>query len=251
MVLSAGVVLLALAALGLVVSVWPVRRRLLLAAATLATAVLALGATGPAWGLYLFLYDHAPGWNALRTPGRLVVWVTLGVALLAAGAVARIALAVRSAVRQRRPRVATACVALVAAVPALLVAYEGLGNVPQWPIAPPPVDGRTVAAPVLYLPSDPIGDYTAMLWSTQGWPVIANGSSGFDPPYQAELREQVKGFPDAAAVAALRSRGVRTVVLSRTRAAGTPWEGAADRDVAGLGVTRHDLGDAVVFDLPS
>ena len=89
-----------------------------------------------------------------------------------------------------------------------------------------------------------------MLWSTQGWPVIANGSSGFDPPYQAELREQVKGFPDAAAVAALRGRGVRRWSSCRSRAAGTPWEGAADRDVTGLGVTRRDLGDAVVFDLP-
>ena len=250
MVLSPGVLLMLLAALGLVVSVWPLRRRLLLAAATVGTAVLALAATGPAWGLYLVLYDHAPGWNALRTPGRLVVWVTLGVALLAAGAVARVAQAVRSALQPRGRRAGLAGAALAAAVPALLVAYEGLGDVPQWPIAPGPVDTRTVATPVLYLPSDPIGDYTAMFWSTQGWPVIANGSSGFDPPYQAELRDQVKGFPDAAAVAALRGRGVRTVVLSRTRAAGTPWEGAADRNVSGLGVTRHDLGDAVVFDLP-
>ncbi len=106
-----------------------------------------------------------------------------------------------------------------------------------------------LTAPVLYLPSDPIGDYTVMLWSTQGWPVIANGSSGFDPPYQAELRRQVATFPDAASVAALQARGVRSVVLVPSRAAGTPWAGAADRPVTGLPLVRRDTADAVVYEL--
>ncbi len=101
MVLSPGLVLLALAVLGLVVSVWPLRRRLVLAAAVAGTTLLALGATGPAWGVYGFLFDHAPGWNALRTPGRLVVWVTLGLALLAAGGVARVGELLRAALAAR------------------------------------------------------------------------------------------------------------------------------------------------------
>jgi hypothetical protein len=235
-----------------------------LAAAVTGTTLLALGATGPAWGVYGFLFDHAPGWNALRTPGRLVVWVTLGLALLAAGGVARVGELLRAALAARAGanvaddlsgppdagrRVARAAPWLVAALPLALVVYEGLGDVPQWPIAPPPVEARTLTAPVLYLPSDPIGDYTVMLWSTQGWPVIANGSSGFDPPYQAELRQQVATFPDAASVAALQERGVRSVVLVPSRAAGTPWAGAADRPVTGLPLVRRDTGDAVVYEL--
>jgi len=258
MVLSPGLVLLTLAVLGLVVSVWPLRRRLVLGAAVAGTTLLALGATGPAWGVYGFLFDHAPGWNALRTPGRLVVWVTLGLALLAAGAVARLGEVLRAAVSARSGadlpggpgagrRVARAAPWLVAALPLALVVYEGLGDVPQWPIAPPPVEARVLTAPVLYLPSDPIGDYTVMLWSTRGWPVIANGSSGFDPPYPAELRQQAATFPDAASVAALRARGIRSVVLVPSRAAGTPWAEAADRPVAGLPLVRRDTEDAVVY----
>jgi len=102
---------------------------------------------------------------------------------------------------------------------------------------------------VMFLPTDLVGDYHLMLWSTDGWPTLANGSSGFDPPWQAQLRKAVKTFPDAGSVAALRARGVRTVVLFRSRAAGSAWEGAADKPVTGLGIERLDLGDAVVYRL--
>ena len=88
----------------------------------------------------------------------------------------------------------------------------------------------------MFLPTDLVGDYHLMLWSTDGWPTLANGSSGFDPPWQAQLRKAVKTFPDAGSVAALRARGVRTVVLVRSRAAGSEWEGAADKPVTGLGI---------------
>jgi hypothetical protein len=70
-----------------------------------------------------------------------------------------------------------------------------------------------------------------------------------DPPSQVALREVAKTFPDAASVAAFRSRGIRTVMITRSRTIGTPWEGAADRPVAGLGISRRDLGDGVVYDL--
>jgi hypothetical protein len=88
-----------------------------------------------------------------------------------------------------------------------------------------------------------------MLWSTEGWPVLANGSSGFDPASQTRLRTAAATFPDAASVAALRASGVASVVLVRSRSTGSAWEGAADRAVAGLGIRRADLGDGVVYDL--
>lgn len=89
MVLLPGFVLIALAGLGLAVSVWTVRRRLVLAGCIAVCAVLALGVTAPGGGrfTYLPLFRVLPGWDALRTPGRLVIWVTLGLCLLAAGAV--------------------------------------------------------------------------------------------------------------------------------------------------------------------
>jgi hypothetical protein len=88
-----------------------------------------------------------------------------------------------------------------------------------------------------------------MLWSAEGFPQIANGSASYTPPQLEELRSATAGFPDAASVDYLRTRGFRSVVVHRAALPGTPWDGAADRAVDGLGITRQDAGDVVVFDL--
>jgi hypothetical protein len=255
MILSPGIVLLVLALTGVVFSAWSWRRRLGLVAATAVLTVLAMGTAFPLghgeW-TYLPLFRHVPGWSALRTPGRLMIWVTLGLCLLAAGAVARFCIELRPlrpTLREPRAAAATLAAVTLAVVPAGAVVGEGLNKVPHWPVATSPVTLRSLRQPILLLPSDVVGDYHLMLWQTEGWPVLANGSSGFDPPAQATLRAEAKTFPDAASVATLRSRGILTVVIVRARAAGGPWAGAAERPVTGLGIARTDLGDAVVYDL--
>jgi hypothetical protein len=260
MVLSPGILLVVLAAVGLVFSVWPWRRRLALGAATAVVALLALGTAavdGGRW-TYLPLFRHLPGWDVLRTPGRLIIWVTLGLSLLAAGAVGRFHAelhgpAARSARRAppgaRGPLAAMTVAAVLALTPTVAVLAEGAGLTHHWRVSPPPVKPASLPAPILLLPSDEIGDYHMMLWSTEGWPVIANGSSGFQPTEQVAIRREALGFPDAASVAALRRRGILTVVVVRTRAFGTAWSRAAVQPVTGLGIRRTDLGDAVIFDL--
>ena len=235
---------------------WPLRRRLALAVATALAVALTLGTQfwgGGSW-TYLLLYRHLPGWDALRTPGRLVIWVTFGLALLAAGFVAR---AVEVLIeRARRPaadgarRVAAVAGLAALLVPIGLVAADDWGGPRHWPVATAPVSVSALPAPIMFLPTDQIGDYHLMLWTTDGFPTLANGNSGFNPPQQEQLRQATRTFPDAASVAALRAKGIRTVVVVRSRAAGTPWEGAADKPVAGLGIHRQDLGDAVVYTLP-
>jgi hypothetical protein len=255
MIVSPGLVLAALAVLGLFVSAWPLRRRLALAAATALATALTLGTQfwgGGSW-TYLVLYRYLPGWDALRTPGRLVIWVTFGLALLAAGFVAR--LADPLTVRIRRPsadgahRLAVGVGLAALLVPIGLVAADDWGGPRHWPVARAPVRVSSLPAPILFLPSDQIGDYHLMLWSTDGFPTLANGNSGFNPPEQEQLRKATRTFPDAASVAALRAKGIRTVVVVRSRAAGTAWADAADKPVAGLGIRRRDLGDAVVYSL--
>ena len=78
MTLLPGVVLLALAAGGLFFSVWRLRHRLMLLAGVLVTH----GARGGHQVLdgnlgYVTLVEHLPGWNGVRTPGRLMLWTTL------------------------------------------------------------------------------------------------------------------------------------------------------------------------------
>lgn len=256
MAMSPGLILVGLALLGTVVSIWPWRRRLGLIVVSGVLAVLAMGTAFPLghgrW-TYLLLFRHLPGWSALRTPGRLMIWVTLCLALLAAGAVVAVYRAMHAFWAERGPQTvrragAVAAVVLVAAFPAAIV-MEGRNTIPHWQVPTAPLALQVLRQPLLVLPATQIGDYQVMLWDTDGWPVLANGYSSFDPPVQAALRTEAAGFPDASSVAALRARGIRSVLLVPSRAAGTVWAQAAERPVTGLRITRSVLGDAVVYEL--
>jgi hypothetical protein len=269
-VLLPGLVLIVFAVIGVSVSAWSRWRRLGLLAATLLSVVYALGPHAPANGAwtYLFLVRHFPGWDAMRTPGRLVIWTTLGLGLLAAGAVTELYDTLRAAgsggtvraagsggtvraaglggtSRTVAPPVALA----LALLPALLVTIEGTGA-QDFPAVPrPPVALSTVAAPIMVLPTDQLSDGAAMYWSTDGFPRITNGGSSFEPPIVDELRQAAESFPDAPSVEALRQAGIRTVVLDTVRAVGTSWEGAADAPLDGLPVTKREVPGGVVFTL--
>ena len=143
MIVSPGHVLAVLAVLGLVVSVWPLRRRLLLGLATAVATVLTLGTQAPGGGAwsYLLLYRYLPGWDALRTPGRLVLWVTMGLALLAAGFVGPPRRTAAAACRRPRgrARISGRARSLPASSswpsPTLLVGADDWGGPLHWPVA--------------------------------------------------------------------------------------------------------------------
>jgi hypothetical protein len=131
-------------------------------------------------------------------------------------------------------------------LPALVLA-EGWNTLAHPAPARPPAAWRSVAGPVLVLPSGPIADDTAMLWSADGFPDLVNGSSGFTPRELTRLRRRTANFPDPASVSSLRRRGVRTVVVRLDALAGTPWAGLPHRPTAGLGVSERRSGDVLVF----
>lgn len=236
--LLCGYVLIGLAAVGLFRSVWPARARALLGVGVLVSALLALGTEGP---LYRVLYDLAPGFDGIRTPGRLVLWTSLLLAVLAAGAVT--ALQERLA-GERRPVAVLLLAPLTAAV--LVEGLPLLGH-PVVPPAPPAL--ASAPAPLMVLPTDVLVDNRIQLWGTDTFPAMVNGGSGQFPPRQAELREAMRTFPDAAAVEALRRIGVRSVVVLREEVAGTDYAGALTGPTAGLGITRREVGRDVVYDL--
>jgi hypothetical protein len=263
MALSPGIVLLVLAVAGIVFSVWSWRGRLGLVVAIAVLTVLAMGTAFPGGGRYTYLplYHHLPGWSQLRTPGRLMIWVTLGLCLLAAGAVAHLYQQLRLVLnRPRIPiRLAVTAAAVLAVVPSAVVIVEGFNTTEHVDVPAPPVALKSLPSPALVLPADTadsFADYLTMLWGTDGWPVLANGSAGWDPKDQNTLREQAKTFPDQVSIEALRARGIRTVIIVPSRAVndeylpdGAAWLNAARRPVDGLGITRTDLGEAVIYDL--
>jgi len=234
-----GVVVVLLAVAGLRWSRAPVALRLWLLAGVVVTVLLSLGVS--LWGglLYDPLLSYAPGWDGMRTPGRLAFLWTLGLAVLAGfGA--------------QRGVDALGGRALPAALGLLLTAtvlYEGAPRLPLVAVPTAPAALSGVEGPLLHLPAGAGPDTTYMLWSTDGFPRIVNGDGAFRAPEVDRLQLASEAFPDAASVQVLRAAGVRTVVVHRATVDGTPWEGAADPPVDGLDVTRRDAGDVVLFDL--
>ncbi|SCG50230.1 hypothetical protein [Micromonospora inositola] len=250
MTLLPGFVLYALAAGGLFFSVWRLRHRLLLLAGVLVTMALAMG-TRFFHGTFTYvpLFEHLPGWNGLRTPGRMMLWTTLLLGLLAAGAVTAFCARVRELAAERVPPWPGPWLRLATLLPLLLVLVEGLNTTPHPVVPVQPAALRTVDGPMLVLPSSQNLDQPVMLWSTSRFQDMVNGGSGFTPDSQARVRELTLGFPDQSSVDYLRSLGVRNVVILRDQLAGTPWERIVDNPVDGLGITREEVGDAVVYRL--
>jgi hypothetical protein len=251
MTLLPGFVLYALALAGLFFSIWSVRQRLLLLAGVLVSGILAMG-TRFFGGTYTYapLFEHLPGWDGLRTPGRLMIWTTLLLGILAAGSVSAFARRAREiSAAERVPPRPGPWLRLATLLPLALVLAEGLNTTPH-PIVPSqPAAMRTEPGPILVLPSDQNTDQNAMLWSTTRFQDLVNGGSGFTPASLAEIREVAATFPDAASVQFLRERGVRTVVLLRDRVDGTPWQTVVDLPVDEFGIEREDVGETVVFRL--
>jgi hypothetical protein len=242
-----GVVVVVLALAGLGYSAWSGRQRGWLSLGVLATAVLCMG-TNVLGGTFTYLPLLAlPGWDALRTPGRLILWTTLLLGLLAAGFLSYVQ--ERLVARPPVPGGDLSWRAVALLLPALLVGVEGANTLDHPAPAPPPAAMRTATAPILVLPSDGWWDLRTMWWSTDGFPRMANGASGFTPPSTGAIRTAAERFPDAGSVAYLRQAGIRTVILVPDSAYGTPWEHAAEKPVDGLGITRTVSGNAVVYGL--
>jgi hypothetical protein len=250
-----GFILYGLAAAGLLFSVWSVRTRLWLLAGVVVSIILAMG-TQFFDGTYTYvqLYNHLPFFSSSRTPGRLVIWTTLFLAILAAGAVGALVRRSYELAAERAPGRPTALMRLATLLPVLLVLAEGTnwGRLDHPVVPAQPAAMRTVEGPLLVLPSDQLQDENVMIWSTSKFQKMVNGGSGFQPNDQANTRQVVHSFPDEASVTYLRQLGVRTVVVLKAQAAGSAdYARSADLSapIAGLGIERQDDGDTIVYTL--
>jgi hypothetical protein len=151
--------------------------------------------------------------------------------------------------RNMRPAARSAVRAVVAAVLVGAILVEGSGSLALARVSPPPDTGLAVDQPHFHLPSDVSMDSLYMYWSTESFPPVANGYSGFVPRSLAQLRALMNAFPDQQSVAALRSIGVHTVVLHPDLASGTPWQDVASRSIQGLPITRREVDGVVVYDI--
>lgn len=254
--LLVGFTLLALAVAGLVWSSWTRRQRCFLALGVAASVVLAMGTNaldGGSWG-YGLLFEYLPGFDGLRTPGRLVLYTTLLLAILAAGTLTsladrldRHAEAARVDPRWRLQVPAPLRAALF--LPLALVLAEGYSaaDVPEAP--EPPAAFSQLEGPMMVLPSQDPYDTRVQYWTTEEFPNVVNGVAAFTPQSQAELREVSETFPSDKAVTQLREHGIQTVAVIPDELAGTPWEHLLDAPLSDPTVTVVDHGDMVVYEL--
>jgi hypothetical protein len=232
---------------GLFGSVLSRKLRIGLAAGAVVCALLSLGVRDvDGWHRYLtpyrFLFDFAPGWDGVRTPGRINTLTSLGLALLAGAGVCVVA---RLLEGKRGPRFGHAAAGALVGV----ILLEGLGPLAHPRVPTPPASVRLEAAPQLHLPAAFRDDLRYSYYTTAGFPPTVNGAGGFDPDGYGALRREIAGFPDSRSVAALRALGVRTVLFHPGPAVGTTWEHVASKSVAGLGIERERVGDVIVYRL--
>jgi hypothetical protein len=250
-----------LAAIGLASSIYTRRLRIGLACGVGVCAIFALGLgiTGAGYP-YRLLYDFAPGWNGVRVPGRVFTLGTLFIALLAAAGGWRIAELARAWGNGFGARGAAGLTAAVGALLMVGVVGEGAGHM-EHPVVPQPARAEIgLPGPLLDLPTDGAADRLWQYFSTNGFYKIPLGNSTFDIPATDDLRGGMSGFPDRASIAKLRYYGVKTVVLHLTMptlpgiklpAIPEPpdTQAAAARPVAGLGVTRRQVGSLVIYEI--
>jgi hypothetical protein len=247
-----GVVTLALAGAGLVLRpvIYPRGVRIGLALAVVLSVVLSLGYGFPGSQFtYGLLYEYAPGWQGVRTPGRIATMTGLALSLLAAAGLQALMdrlKGTRGRSLASRPW-AGPSVALLLVTAILAEGWGGPVGLTEVPVVPSAQLGAN--EPILHLPSDEFRDRLYMYWSTEGFPRIANGHSGFEPRLLLELRTRLGGFPDAESAAVLRSMGVRTVLLHPDLAVGSAWQNRASRGVGNLPMSRRRIGGVTVYEI--
>jgi hypothetical protein len=254
-----GGLILALALIGLAAPMYTRRLRLGLAIgiATVSILALGMGITGAGYP-YRLLYDHAPGWDGVRVPGRVFTLATLFYALLA-GAGAQ--LLVRRVGPWAKRQSLRSVPALLGAALLVGILGEGAGHLND-PVVPQPARAEIgLRGPVMDLPTDGPLDRVWQYFSTNGFPQIPQGNSTFDIYALDDLRGGVDGFPDKASVEKLRWYGIKTVVLHTALPKGLPpqqgWVkpepqepiAAAARPIAGLGMTRRQVGSVVIYEI--
>ncbi|HEX2015996.1 MAG TPA: hypothetical protein VGN69_04815 [Solirubrobacteraceae bacterium] len=258
-----GAVIFVLALVGLASALYTRRLRAGLAVGIVVCSTLALGFGLAGGHLYRPFFDHVPGFDGIRTPGRIITLASLGLALLAAAGGQRLAL-LASRWRHAATGVALALAALVLLEGSEHMAHHRVPMLPRAEVGLP--------QPILHLPIDPASDRLYQYWSTEGFPFILNGNSTFDIPSLDNLRGSMHNFPEPLGIDKLRRLGVRTIVLHtdldsfglpdakcRGLASYRPEIGcfsipeppnaaqAAVRPIAGLPLTRRQVGNLVIY----
>lgn len=203
---------------------------------------------------YPVLHEYVPGFESLRAPARLGIFVLFFLAVLAAHGYAAIE-------RAMRPRLRAVLAIAVCAILAIEYWVAPLRLVP-YPNSAPALYAWLARQPLGVVAEFPMPAVTALpghdaryaYMSTFHWMPTVNGYSGYYPQSYLDRLTRLEDFPDDTATLALRRAGVRYVIIHRNAYPGDdadPIVAALTRDLAYVPAGRHQdgWGEAVVFRL--
>lgn len=157
------------------------------------------------WQPYLLLRSNFPGFENLRSPYRLAVWVQIALVLLASINLTKL--------WQRNSRwlmIGLTAVALLELMPVEMK----LTTVPG-PLPLTINQGATLSLPYVHGSSAAVYEETAT-WMLQTLPLdvqLVNGYSGYFPAQNREFKTLFEDFPTDAAIAKLRELDVQNVII--------------------------------------
>jgi hypothetical protein len=245
-----GVLAVLLALVGLLLK-RPTDEAIVYVIAMVAAFEMSLGLRGYS---FAFLYEHVPLFTALRAPARLGIFVVFFLALLAAYGQAALEHGLSKWWR-------TALSGFIAAV-LLLEYWVAPLRLDPFPNTPPPLyawlaqqdRGAVVEFPMPLPDSLPGHEPRYAYMSTFHWMPLLNGYSGYYPPSYLSVLGQLRHFPDEHALAVLRRRNIRYVIVHTSlyapdRAGELLTRAAGSGSLTQLGHFHDGQGDAVVFAL--
>lgn len=242
-----GLAIMTLAVFGVGYERSPRRLRYGLLLGIVASGYLAMGFHAPGGqSIYKTLFEMAPGWDAIRTPGRLMTITTLFLALLAAQGFQQMLDGIERFSR-RRSALASRLVGWAAIA---LVVVEGYGPIRLPAVPDVPASQWSAKGPIAHFPMDEGNDRLYMYWSTDGFPRIINGVVAFRPQHQLEATAMVNAFPDRSSVEYLEKLGIRTVIVHLDRMESpSEWQRTALSRASALELENERIGTDIIFRL--
>ena len=203
---------------------------------------------------YRVLYDALPGWDAIRTPGRLATFSSLALALLAAAGGEALLRAVR-----RTPLPAWSPVRPSPGLLVLVIVTEGrslpfdpFDNQAMPEVPPAQASTNEIPTPQLHLPALTAKENRAyQLASTDGFPDMVNGRASTNPAVVLTWSSTWRTSPTRRPSASCRTTASGRVILHLGLTEGTPQAGAARKSIEGLPLTACRLPGLIVYEVGS
>jgi hypothetical protein len=163
--------------------------------------------------IYRALYDYFLPFKALRIPARMGLMVGFSLAVLAGHGATRLVSRLRSPPMRQAVLVTLGGLMLVEYASTPLELFTVPRNPPESYADLIRDRGDSPTAVLFEFPTSVLSDPAYLYYSTFHWQYLISGYSGFFPPSYVRLARAVKNFPDEPSIDAIKSHGVRYLVV--------------------------------------